>query len=100
MANLQGDSDICPPLATAMLEKDSGERPGTVVYFRCVDKSWALSCQAGSFAFKSCAFVINTCTFLSFGNFYWKVSKIRNVRYYPSSEMVSLSGEHGQGVSR
>ena len=38
--------------------------------------------------------------FLSCGNFCWKLSKIRNVRDYPSSEMVSLSGEHGQGVSR
>ena len=37
--------------------------------------------------------------FLFFGIFSLKLTKTRNVRDYPRSEMVSLSGEQGQGVS-
>lgn len=100
MANLQGDRDIRPPLATAMLEKTT-RRSGTAVYVRCVDKSRALSCQAASFA-ESVAesHVLLWIVFLFFGIFTLKLSKFRDVRDYPSSEMVSLSGEQGQGVSR
>lgn len=76
MANLQGDRDIRPPLATAMLEKTT-RRSGTAVYVRCVDKSRALSCQAASFA-ESVAesHVLLWIVFLFFRHFHFEAFKI------------------------